>query len=49
MSRAGMFTITPQERVPRSRGPVQNLRSRVLKMPGTRERGNANPGPRAHL
>ena len=44
-----MFTITPQERVPRSRGPVQNLRARVPKMPGTRERGNAKPRTRVHL
>ena len=60
MSRAGMFTITPQEReisvpvssrsaFPRSCTKFAFPRARVPKMPGTRERGNANPGPRAHL
>ena len=47
MSRAGMFTINPQEReisVPvssRSRGPVQNLCSRVPAFLKCQERGSA--------
>ena len=57
MSRAGMFTIAPQERevsvpvssrsaFPRSCTKFEFPRARVPKMPGS---GSANPGTRAHL
>ena len=64
IDRANMFYISPQERkisdpifLSCSHVPVQNVPSRVLKMPGTwergnmrtRERGNVKPGNRAHL